>query len=117
MIKVLIAVVALQHILIMCMEMFLWEKRGPAIFKSFDKDLFPKTKAMAQNMGLYNGFLAGGLIMSLCVQDGHWSLFIASFFLICVVIAGLYASVTAEKSIFLKQSPIALLTLVLIIFT
>lgn len=109
--KILILLTALQHFLIMMMEMFMWEKRGPKIFKSFDKELFKKTTAIAKNMGLYNGFIASGLIVSLFLEPSS-SFIMSVFFLICVVVAGIYASLTAEKTIFIKQSLIAVLSLI-----
>ena len=113
--KILVGLVAVQHLFIMIMEMFLWEKRGPSIFKAFDKALFTKTTAIAKNMGLYNGFIAGGLIWSLFISDPVWSRNIAMYFLACVAIAGVYASFTAEKSIFVKQSVLAILGLIFLI--
>jgi putative membrane protein len=113
--KFLIGLVALQHAFIMVMEMFLWEKRGPSIFKNFDKKLFSETTAMAKNMGIYNGFLAAGLTWSLLIKDPVWSTNIAVFFLSCVVVAGIYASLTAEKSIVLKQSLIAVVVLIFMV--
>lgn len=116
-IKVFIGLVALQHYFIMFMEMFLWEKRGPLIFKNFDKKIFSETTAMAKNMGLYNGFLAVGLTLSLFVKDPLWSKNIALYFLGCVIVAGLYGSFTAERTIFLKQSLIAIVAVLLIVWT
>lgn len=115
--KILIGLVALQHYFIMFMEMFLWEKRGPLIFKNFDKEVFGKTTAMAKNMGLYNGFLAVGLTISLFVKNPLWSKYIALYFLGCVIVAGLYASLTAEKTIFLKQSLVAIIAVLLIVWS
>jgi putative membrane protein len=60
--KIIIALVAVMHLYILVLEMFLWTTRGPKIFKSFPRDLFEPTKSMAANQGLYNGFLAAGLI-------------------------------------------------------
>ncbi|MCL4169590.1 UNVERIFIED_CONTAM: hypothetical protein GTU68_027947, partial [Idotea baltica] len=57
-IKILIGLIALIHCYILWFEMFAWETRGKKVFKSFPKDLFTPTKAMAANQGLYNGFLA-----------------------------------------------------------
>ena len=61
---ILIAIIALLHIYILWFEMFAWTSRGPKIFGTFPKDLFEPTKSMAANQGLYNGFLAAGLIWS-----------------------------------------------------
>lgn len=94
--------------------MFLWEKRGPKVFQSFSKDLFPKTKAMAANQGLYNGFLAAGLIWSLFIRQHNWSENVSIFFLSCVAIAGIFGALTAERKIFFVQSLPAIIALALI---
>jgi putative membrane protein len=111
---ILIALIAVLHLYIMWFEMFAWESRGPKIFKAIPKDIFPKTRAMAANQGLYNGFLAAGLVWSLCIRDASWSINVAGFFLICVAIAGLYGSQTVSKRILFVQTipaSIALLSL------
>lgn len=84
------------------------------MFKSFSKDLFPQTKSMAFNQGLYNAFLALGLLWSLIIKDPTWSYNVATFFLGCVVVAGVVGALTAEKKIFLVQSVPALLGLIFI---
>jgi len=71
-INVLIGLIALIHIYILWFEMFAWTTRGPKVFRSFPKDLFPPTKAMAANQGLYNGFLAAGLIWTFFIQNAEW---------------------------------------------
>ena len=58
---------------------------------------FEKTKALAANQGLYNGFLSAGLIWSLLIADPIWSFNVASFFLSCVMVAGIYGALTAQK--------------------
>lgn len=109
--KVLIGLVAFFHLYILWFEMFAWESRGPKVFRNFPKDLFPKTKAMAANQGLYNGFLAAGLIWSLLIQDEIWSKNVAMFFLGCVLVAGIYGALTADKKIFFVQAVPALISL------
>lgn len=101
---ILIAVIAILHIYILWFEMFAWESRGPKIFASFDSDMFPKTKAMAANQGLYNGFLAAGLIWSLLISDPVWSQNVALFLLACVFVAGIYGYITVRKRILYVQS-------------
>ena len=110
--KSIIVLVALLHIYIMVLEMFLWTSRGPKIFRSFPHDLFEPTKAMAANQGLYNGFLAAGLVWSLLISDPLWQKNVALFFLSCVLVAGLFGAVTAERKILFVQSVPALLGLV-----
>ncbi len=113
---ILIGIVALFHIYILYFEMFAWETKGPKIFRNFPKDLFPKTKALAANQGLYNGFLSAGLLWSLFIQDGLWSSRIAFFFLACVTIAGIYGALTAERKIFFTQSLPAILAMLALYF-
>lgn len=59
---------------------------------------------LAANQGLYNGFLAAGLIWSLFIRDPQWHNNVALFFLSCVVVAGLYGALTADRSILFKQA-------------
>ncbi len=110
-VRILIGVIVLMHLYILWFEMFAWESRGPKVFRSFPKDLFPKTKAMAANQGLYNGFLAAGLIWSLLIGDPIWWTYVAGFFLGCVALAGIYGSLTAARKIFWVQALPALLGL------
>jgi len=112
--KILVGLIALIHLYILWFEMFAWERRGPKIFKRFSKDLFSKTKEMAANQGLYNGFLAAGLIWSLIINDEIWSKNISLFFLICIAIAGIYGALTAEKRIIFVQTIPAIITIFLI---
>ncbi|MCH4887413.1 DUF1304 domain-containing protein [Acidaminobacter sp. JC074] len=112
--EIFIGIIALEHFFIMFMEMFLWEKRGPSIFKNFDKDLFSNTIPMAKNMGIYNSFLGAGLTWSIFITDPIWSVNIATFFLVCAIVAGIYATLTAEKSVFVKQSLPALIALIIL---
>lgn len=109
--KLIIALVAVLHLYILVLEMFLWTSRGPKVFSNFPRDLFEPTKAMAANQGLYNGFLAAGLIWSLVISDPIWQKNVASFFLGCVVVAGVYGAVTAERKILFVQAVPALMGL------
>ena len=72
---------------------------------------------MAANQGLYNGFLAAGLIWSYFISDIAWSENIALFFLGCVSVAGIYGAVSVTKKIFYIQALPALITIALIFFT
>lgn len=102
--KTIISLVAFIHLYILWFEMFAWESRGPKVFRSFSKDLFKPTRSMAANQGLYNGFLAAGLIWSLLISDEIWSQNVALFFLGCVMVAGFYGALTADKKILFVQS-------------
>jgi len=79
--KILIGLIAALHLYIMWFEMFAWETRGPKVFGNFPKELFKPTKALAANQGLYNGFLAAGLIWTFFISDPVWKDNIALFFL------------------------------------
>lgn len=96
-----IALVAFLHIYFMILEMFLWTK--PKGLKTFGlkKEFAEQSKVLAANQGLYNGFLAAGLIWSTVSKSQET----AVFFLICVVIAGVYGSYsTKKKALFYIQS-------------
>jgi len=104
---VLIGCVALIHIYIVVLEMFLWDK--PAGMRAFglSADMAAKTKTLAANQGLYNGFLVAGLIYGLSrgVQGFEFKI----FFLICVIVAGIYGALTASRKIlFIQALPAAL---------
>ncbi|TDE12101.1 DUF1304 domain-containing protein [Dyadobacter psychrotolerans] len=113
--KILVGLVAAEHLYIMYMEMFAWETLGKKTFKgSLAPELFKPTKTLAANQGLYNGFLAAGLIWSLFIEDHHWSFYVAIFFLTCIIVAGLYGAVTASKKIFYVQALPAIVALVVL---
>ena len=107
--QIIIGFIAFIHLYILWLEMFAWTTRGPKVFRNFPKDQFEKTKTMAGNQGLYNGFLAAGLIWSLLICDTSWSKNVAIFFLACVFVAGIYGTFTASKRIlFVQTIPAAL---------
>lgn len=114
-INILIALVALLHLYFLWFEMFAWTTKGPKIFRNFPRDLFEPTKALAANQGLYNGFLAAGLIWSFFIQDPVWKINVSLFFLICVSVAGVYGALTASKKIFFVQALPALLAILFIL--
>lgn len=114
-IDIIVGLVALIHLYILWFEMFAWTTTGRRIFRGFPADLFEKTKVFAANQGLYNGFLAAGLIWSFFIEDAQWSSNVALFFLICVSIAGIYGSLTASKRIFPVQALPALIGALLIL--
>ncbi|SMX43023.1 DUF1304 domain-containing protein [Actibacterium lipolyticum] len=112
--QILIGIIAVLHAYILWLEMFAWESRGPKVFADFERELFPKTKVMAGNQGLYNGFLAGGLVWSLLVADLAWKTNIATYFLICVAIAGAYGAATASRRILYVQTVPAVIALIFV---
>ncbi len=114
--NIVIGLVAFIHVYILWFEMFAWETRGPKVFRGFPKELFPQTKAMAANQGLYNGFLAAGLIWTFFIEDVEWSRNLALFFLACVAVAGIYGAMTADKKIIFVQTVPASIGLLLLLF-
>lgn len=115
--KILVGCIALEHLFILWVEMFSWTKMGKKMFRSIEADLFERTKVLAANQGLYNGFLAAGLMWTILIQNSIWSYNIATFFLGCVVIAGTYGAITSSKSILFKQAIPAMLVLMILIVT
>ncbi len=116
-IKVIIGIVALLHLYFLWLEMFVWTTRGKKVFRSLPSDMFEKTKSMAANQGLYNGFLAAGLIWTYFISDPIWSENIALFFLGCVLVAGLYGAYSVDKKIFFVQGLPALIGILLLVFS
>lgn len=102
--QILTALVVVIHLYIVWLEMFAWTTRGRKVFKSFPKELFEPTKALAANQGLYNGFLAAGLIWSFFITDPGWQDNVRYFFLGCVAVAGIYGAWTADKKILMVQT-------------
>ena len=109
--QIIVGFVAVLHLYILWLEMFAWTTRARKVFKTIPPDQFEKTKVMAANQGLYNGFLAAGLIWSLVIADANWSKNVALFFLACVLVAGIYGALTASKRIFFVQAVPAILGL------
>ncbi len=114
--KVLIAVVALLHLYFLVLEMFLWTAARTRKAFGMSPEQAEATKVLAANQGLYNGFLAAGLIWSLLAPVSlAWP--IAVFFAGCVLVAGLYGGATANPRIYLIQALPAALTLAALLFT
>ena len=108
----LIALVALLHAYFLVLEMFLWTRPlGMKVFR-LTREKAESTKVLAANQGLYNGFLAAGLVWSIIGERRD----VATFFLGCVVIAGVYGAATVNKRIFFVQAVPALLALVALWF-
>ncbi|MBO0935130.1 DUF1304 domain-containing protein [Fibrella sp. HMF5335] len=111
-----VGLVAIEHLYILWLEMFAWTTRGPKVFRgTLRNDLFEPTKVLAANQGLYNGFLAAGLIWSLMITDPIWQKNVALFFLSCVTVAALYGGLSASKRIMLVQGLPAIIALVLVV--
>lgn len=110
--NVVISLIALLHVYILILEMFLWEK--PAGLRAFRNtpEKAAMTKVLAANQGLYNGFLAAGLFWGLWLGDAGYG--IKVFFLVCIAIAGIYGAATAARKILYIQTIPALIGLGLI---
>ena len=113
-INLLILIVALEHIYFLILEMFFWTKtKGIKTFGLKSKEFAEETKVIAANQGLYNEFLATGLIYSIVLNDSKF----AFFFLSCVILAGIYGAYSTKKiKLFYIQSlPEALALLAVIV--
>jgi putative membrane protein len=115
--KILVAVVALEHLYILYLEMFLWTK--PTGLKAFGTtpEVAESSKTLAANQGLYNGFLAAGLFWSIVYPDPAIGRQIAMFFLGCVIVAAVYGGITVSRRILMVQGLPALIALVAVLLT
>ena len=113
---ILILFVAIEHYYILILEMYFNEsetiQRNFGLDSKFLKD--ERVKKMMANQGLYNSFLASGLMWSL-TESGEFQFQIAIFFLICIICAAIYGSVTVSKKIFLLQGVPALIAFILLL--
>lgn len=107
------ALLALLHVYILVLEMFLWTK--PAGRKAFalTPEFAEATRTLAANQGLYNGFLAAGLLWGLV--PGPHAFAVKVFFAACVLVAGLYGAATASRKILFVQALPGALTLALVL--
>lgn len=113
--NVVVGLVALVHVYILVLEMFLWDR--PSGLRAFGqtKEAAAASKVLAANQGLYNGFLAAGLIwgLSLGAEGTH----VKVFFLACVLIAGIYGALTASRRILFVQAIPAAIGLALVLLS
>ena len=111
--NVLVVLVAALHLGFLVLEMFLWDH--PVGRKSFKMtpEYSKASATLAANQGLYNGFLAAGLIWGLAAGDAS----VKIFFLVCVLVAGIYGGVTAKRSILYMQALPGLLALIAVYLT
>jgi putative membrane protein len=109
--NILVALIALLHLWILVLEMFLWTH--PIGLKTFrqSREAALQSKVLAANQGLYNGFLAAGLAWGLIAGD----ISVKLFFVVCVLVAGIYGGLTAKRSILYVQALPALLTLLVLL--
>ncbi|MEU5538176.1 DUF1304 domain-containing protein [Streptomyces sp. NPDC020362] len=101
--NVLVGLVAVLHAYILVLEMFLWQKKPGRGLHGFDPEMARATAPLAANQGLYNGFLAAGLVWGLVAGDPT-GLRVRVFFLSCVVVAGVFGGLTANRRILFAQA-------------
>lgn len=113
---IIVALVALLHLYFLILEMFLWDK--PLGLKVFGQTpaQAQATKVLAANQGLYNGFLSAGLVWGL-VQGGEHGASIQIFFLLCVIVAGIFGALTASRKILYVQALPAVVGLGLVLLS
>ncbi|MEK7402884.1 MAG: DUF1304 domain-containing protein [Gemmatimonadota bacterium] len=107
--------VALLHVVFLVLEMFFWTKPlGRRVF-GLPQDVATVSAPLAANQGLYNGFLAAGLIWGVWLGTAGFA--VKVFFLICVIVAGVFGAATAKRSILFVQAMPAAVALLLVWFT
>ena len=111
----LILFVALEHLGFLYLEMFLWTKKAGIKIFGHAKEEAEKSKVLAANQGLYNGFIAAGLAWGFFHPNSEFGSQIVLFFLTCIVIAGVYGALTAKTSILYIQALPAFITATLIL--
>jgi putative membrane protein len=113
--NVVVVLIALLHVYILVLEMFLWDK--PAGLRAFGQtpDAAKATRVLAANQGLYNGFLAAGLFWGLGLGANGTG--VKVFFLCCVLAAGLYGALTASRKILFIQAVPAAIGLALVLLS
>ena len=111
--NVLVALMALLHVYILVLEMFLWTtKRGRRAF-GMTAEFAEASKVLAANQGLYNGFLAAGLVWGLWLGPAGFG--VKLFFLGCILVAGLYGGLTATRKILFIQAIPAAIVIALVL--
>jgi putative membrane protein len=112
---ILVLLVALEHIYILVLEMFLWHRPRTLKIFGIPKEDGELLKVMAANQGLYNGFLAAGLLWGLLYPEPIIGQQIQLFFLVCVLVAAIYGGFSVKKSIWGVQGGPALLALIAVL--
>ncbi|KYK58923.1 uncharacterized protein DCS_00050 [Drechmeria coniospora] len=108
------ALLALLHVYIMVLEMFLWTTTTGRRAFGLTRQMADQTRVLAANQGLYNGILAAGLVWGLVHPVAEFAVQVRLFFLGSVVVAGLYGGATASRTIWVVQMLPALLALALV---
>jgi putative membrane protein len=112
--SILVAFVALVHVYILVLEMFLWTRpKGLKVF-GLTLEQAKASAVLAANQGLYNGFLAAGLVWSLVVSDASMAQQLKFFFLGCIAVAGVYGGATSNKRILFVQTVPAVTAMVFV---
>jgi len=111
---VLVALVAVLHAYFLVLEMFLWTSPTGRRAFGLEPGFAEETKTLAANQGLYNGFLVAGLVVGLVGPEQHRFAF-QVFFLLCVVVAGVYGAATVSPRILAVQALPAVLALVAVL--
>jgi putative membrane protein len=115
--NIVIAIIALMHLWFLILEMFLWDKPTGRRAFGLTPEFATQSKVLAANQGLYNGFLAAGLIWGLVLGNAPEGMHVKIFFLACVFIAGLYGGFTATRKVLWIQAAPALAGLVLVLLS
>ena len=110
--NIVIVVIALLHVWFLILEMFLWTRPAGRRAFGITAEFAEQSKALAANQGLYNGFLAAGLTWGLCLGSAGFS--VKVFFLACVLVAGIFGGLTANRKILWIQALPAVIGLVLV---
>jgi putative membrane protein len=115
MLDILVGVVAVEHLWFLVLEMFLW--RRPIGLRTFrqSEDQARASAPLAANQGLYNGFLAAGLVWGLLASPPGFAASIKTFFLTCVVVAGIFGALTVSRRILVVQAMPAAVALLLLL--
>jgi putative membrane protein len=109
------AIVMLEHFYILVLEMFLWT--SPTGMKAFNlsEEFAKSTASLAANQGLYNGFLAAGILWAFLKKDLDQAFEIKVFFVSCVVVAAVYGAFSVDTMILIKQGAPAIIALIFLI--
>lgn len=110
-----VSIVALLHVYFLVLEMFLWDTPFGQKTFGLTPEFAAASKSLAANQGLYNGFLAAGLVWGLCLGTAGYE--IKLFFLACIIVAGVFGAITASRKILWVQAMPGGVALVLVILT
>ncbi len=99
----LVMLVALEHVYFLILKMFFWTKPGGRKVFRLTEQFAKDSQSLAANQGLYNGFLAAGLVWSLIHPDAHFAQQLPLFFLACIIVAALFGAVTVNRMILWVQ--------------